>query len=109
MMRIEVEDDGVGIEADNLRKIFAYGFTTKPSGHGFGLPLGEWLNEHEQLRAITTQSLRGLAERNIVQTEFVERLQDAHKNEHPSYYGALVWVFTMLEQWLQQHAAATKY
>ena len=77
--------------------------------HGFGLPLGQWLNEHEQLRTVTEQSLHALAERNIVRPEFVGRLQDAHRNEHPSYYGALVWVFTMLEQWLQQHAAATRY
>ncbi len=77
--------------------------------HGFGLPLGQWLNEHRQLRALTTESLHALADRNIVRKAFVERLQNAHQNEHPAYYGAMVWVFTMLEQWLQQHAAATRY
>lgn len=32
-----VHDNGQGIAAENLTKIFAYGFTTKANGHGFGL------------------------------------------------------------------------
>lgn len=34
---IEVSDNGIGILKKNLEKIFYYGFTTKESGHGFGL------------------------------------------------------------------------
>ena len=34
---IIVEDTGVGIPAENLTRIFQYGFTTKKEGHGFGL------------------------------------------------------------------------
>lgn len=34
---IEVRDSGVGIEPENLTRMFALGFTTKPDGHGFGL------------------------------------------------------------------------
>uniref|UniRef100_UPI00356571E4 sensor histidine kinase n=1 Tax=Stieleria sp. TaxID=2795976 RepID=UPI00356571E4 len=33
----EVADNGVGIQTDNLSKIFQHGFTTKVHGHGFGL------------------------------------------------------------------------
>ncbi len=36
-IRIEVSDNGVGIEADKLDRIFTHGFTTKESGNGFGL------------------------------------------------------------------------
>jgi signal transduction histidine kinase len=36
-LTIEVTDSGVGIDADNLKKMFSHGFTTKASGHGFGL------------------------------------------------------------------------
>jgi signal transduction histidine kinase len=36
-LRIAVKDDGDGISAQNLTRIFAHGFTTRKSGHGFGL------------------------------------------------------------------------
>ncbi|ACB74111.1 ATP-binding protein [Opitutus terrae] len=34
---LSVEDNGPGIAPENLTKIFQHGFTTKPSGHGYGL------------------------------------------------------------------------
>jgi C4-dicarboxylate-specific signal transduction histidine kinase len=34
---IEIVDTGVGIRKDDLTRIFSHGFTTKASGHGFGL------------------------------------------------------------------------
>ncbi len=36
-LRIEVEDNGVGIPPENLERIFTHGFTTRKTGHGFGL------------------------------------------------------------------------
>jgi signal transduction histidine kinase len=39
-VRVSVSDNGVGILAENLTRIFAHGFTTKPDGHGFGLHSG---------------------------------------------------------------------
>jgi PAS domain S-box-containing protein len=36
-IKISVMDTGVGISGENLTRIFAYGFTTKKEGHGFGL------------------------------------------------------------------------
>lgn len=35
--RLEVCDNGAGIPAENLTRIFNHGFTTKKNGHGFGL------------------------------------------------------------------------
>jgi signal transduction histidine kinase len=35
--RLRVIDNGVGIPAENLQKIFQHGFTTRSDGHGFGL------------------------------------------------------------------------
>jgi two-component system, NtrC family, sensor kinase len=36
-LRIVITDNGEGIAAANLGKIFAFGFTTRADGHGFGL------------------------------------------------------------------------
>lgn len=36
-VQLIVADNGVGIPAENLQKIFSFGFTTKKTGHGFGL------------------------------------------------------------------------
>jgi signal transduction histidine kinase len=39
-IQIAVVDNGVGISAENLTRIFAHGFTTRKNGHGFGLHSG---------------------------------------------------------------------
>jgi PAS domain S-box-containing protein len=36
-VKTSVIDNGVGIPAENLTRIFAHGFTTRKGGHGFGL------------------------------------------------------------------------
>jgi len=36
-IKISVVDNGVGIAPENLTRIFTHGFTTRKSGHGFGL------------------------------------------------------------------------
>ncbi|WP_372876055.1 ATP-binding protein, partial [Pseudomonas sp.] len=36
-LQIRVQDDGEGIAAENLSRVFAHGFTTRKDGHGFGL------------------------------------------------------------------------
>ena len=39
-VRVEVTDNGAGIAPENLTRIFQHGFTTKKTGHGFGLHSG---------------------------------------------------------------------
>lgn len=36
-VRVQVSDNGEGIPPENLARIFEHGFTTRKSGHGFGL------------------------------------------------------------------------
>lgn len=36
-LRIEIRDSGVGIEPENLARVFNHGFTSRADGHGFGL------------------------------------------------------------------------
>ena len=68
---------------------------------GFGLPFGIWANQHEGLRQFASESLRSLAGRNIVQPAFINTLLKDRLPAHPGYYGEMVWILMMLEQWFQ--------
>ena len=39
-VRVAITDNGTGIAAENMSRIFTHGFTTKKTGHGFGLHSG---------------------------------------------------------------------
>jgi signal transduction histidine kinase len=39
-VRVSIIDNGVGIPAQNLTRVFEHGFTTRKNGHGFGLHSG---------------------------------------------------------------------
>lgn len=69
---------------------------------GFGLPFGVWVTQNSELRDLAENSLRALAERNIFKSEFVDQIF-MHLREHPGYYGEMIWISIMLEQWLRGH------
>ena len=71
--------------------------------HGFGLPFGIWLESHAALRHIALESLNDLKKRQVVRAKFIDELTAVHVKNHPQYYGTMVWVLMMLEQWLKQH------
>ncbi len=71
---------------------------------GFGLPFGVWANRHAGLRKLATDSLHSLAGRGIVRPDFITKLIKEHLPAHPGYYGEMIWILMMLEQWLQGHA-----
>jgi asparagine synthase (glutamine-hydrolysing) len=71
--------------------------------HGFGLPVGLWMREFEPLAELTRDSLAALHRRHILNPAYIEWLERKHRHEHASYYGVMLWVLVMLEQWLQQH------
>ena len=77
------------------------------SKHGFGLPFGPWLNEHRPLRQIALDSLTNLKQRGIVNPEFIDELCSRHVAIHASYYGTMVWVLMMLEQWFQRSSRSS--
>jgi asparagine synthase (glutamine-hydrolysing) len=68
---------------------------------GFGLPFGVWLMRHKGLMGLARESLEQLGARNIVQPLFIKDLFEKHLSQHPGYYGEMVWILMMLEQWLK--------
>ena len=68
---------------------------------GFGLPFGVWLTRHEGLGKLASESVHGLADRGILRADFVDTLLSKHLYEHPGYYGEMIWISMVLEQWLR--------
>jgi len=71
--------------------------------HGFGLPFGPWLMRGGALLDMAAASLDGLAKRGIVRPEFLQRLIRDLLPSAPGYYGELVWILMMLEEWWGRH------
>jgi signal transduction histidine kinase len=57
-VKIVVADNGIGIAAENLTKIFNHGFTTRQTGHGFGLHSGA--NAAKEMEGTLTAHSEGL-------------------------------------------------
>jgi asparagine synthase (glutamine-hydrolysing) len=75
---------------------------------GFGLPFGVWANTHPALKKLASDSLHSLAVRGVVRSDFIQTLMTHHLPEHPGYYGEMVWILMMLEQWLDAKAPGFK-
>jgi len=72
--------------------------------HGFGLPVGVWLQAHPALRNSARDSLHQLAGRRILKADAVSYIIDVRLPQHPGFYGELVWILVMLAEWLAVHA-----
>ncbi len=73
---------------------------------GFGLPFGVWANNTPTLHALAKESLHNLADRGIVRRAFIQTLLTERLSEHPGYFGEMVWILMMLEQWFAAKAPA---
>lgn len=76
------------------------------SKHGFGLPFGLWMQKHQPLRDLAYDSLTAFRQRGYIRPVYLDHLIQLHRTEHASYYGVMIWVIMMLEQWLRQHERA---
>jgi asparagine synthase (glutamine-hydrolysing) len=70
---------------------------------GFGLPFGVWLLRHQALNELARDSVRSFATRGVVRPAFAKDLFDTHLPDHPHYYGTMVWILMMAEQWMRAH------
>jgi len=81
--------------------------TIRKKKHGFGLPFGLWATQHAGLRDLAGDSLAALERRGILRAGFRDGLMGHLLAAHPGYYGELIWILMMLEQWLAMHDHAT--
>src|SRR5690606_23796988 len=73
--------------------------------HRFGLPFGVRANKHAALRKLAIDSPESLSGRGNGRPAFIDELVKTHLPAHPGYYGEMVWILMMLEQWLQAHSS----
>ena len=71
---------------------------------GFGLPFGVWTLQHPGLHALAEESVQSLVARDVVRADFAQALFGRLLAEVPGYYGEMVWILMMLEQWLRARA-----
>lgn len=76
------------------------------SKHGFGLPFGTWLKNDQAMQQLARDSLSGLVKRNIIRQSFIDEVFSRRLQEHAGFYGEIIWILTVLEQWLRGHAPA---
>lgn len=71
--------------------------------HGFGLPFGPWSVSYAPLRELVNDSLTSLTRRGWVRKSYLEHIMHHQHNTHAGYYGGMIWVAMILEQWLESH------
>ena len=71
------------------------------SKHGFGLPFGVWSTQYAPLGDVVGDSLTSFKQRGWIQPAYLDHMLAMQRSQHASYYGVMIWVMMMLEQWLQ--------
>jgi asparagine synthase (glutamine-hydrolysing) len=74
--------------------------------HGFGLPFGIWLVRHDELRSFARSSVEAFIARGVVAPRVATDLFERWLPTGPRFYGELVWILMMLEQWWRAHERA---
>ncbi len=78
--------------------------TLAKSKQGFGLPFGVWLASDKDLKAFAEANLQNFAKRGFVNPRYIDKLILSHQQEHAHFYGVMIWIIIMLEQWLSTHS-----
>ena len=72
------------------------------SKHGFGLPFGIWARDYAPLRERMEDRLSDFKKRGWMQPAYIDQIRSEHMTEHATYFGKMLWVIVMLEEWLVQ-------
>jgi len=77
--------------------------TLRKSKQGFGLPFGVWMSSDKELKQFAEANLEGMTKRGFLNPAYIKNLIELHQSGHASYYGTMIWLLVMLEQWLLTH------
>ena len=73
------------------------------SKHGFGLPFGMWSTSHAPLAELVGDSLSDLGRRGWIKPAYLNEMLRKQREDHATYYGVMIWVPMMLENWMRAH------
>jgi asparagine synthase (glutamine-hydrolysing) len=62
-----------------------------------------WLSSDKELKQFAEDNLEGITTRGFLNPEYIKNLIQLHQSGHASYYGIMIWILVMLEQWLLTH------
>ena len=93
-----------------LRSIYKQGLqdflpkaTLNKSKQGFGLPFGVWMGTDKDLKEFAEANLEGMIKRGYLNPAYIKNIIELHRSGHASYYGVMIWLLVMLEEWLVAH------
>ncbi|MDD4275242.1 MAG: asparagine synthase-related protein [Desulfobacter postgatei] len=74
------------------------------SKHGMGLPVTPWFKQERQMKALLYDILFSgtPAMTRYIKPEFIQKMKTAFETDTSTYYGDNLWVFLILEMWLNQ-------
>jgi len=98
------------VEGFELRSFYKKGMrgflaneTLAKSKKGFGLPFGVWMRADKDLQAFSLAHLEAFSRRGLLNPNWCSQLTKQHQEGHAAYYGTMVWILVVLEQWLSSH------
>lgn len=74
------------------------------SKHGMGLPVTPWFKQERRMKALLYDILFSgtPAMTRYIKPEFIQKMKTAFETDASTYYGDNLWVFLILEMWLNQ-------
>jgi asparagine synthase (glutamine-hydrolysing) len=75
--------------------------TLKKSKQGFGLPFGVWLSREGPLRDFAQSHLAQLETAGLLKPGFRDDFLCGRLNQHPAYFGTLLWILITLALWME--------
>lgn len=81
--------------------------TLKKRKHGFGLPLGPWLEPGSAILDFALDCLGSLRQRTIFTPSYIEAVIERHRANPEELNADPIWEMMMLELWLSSHGVST--
>ena len=63
-----------------------------------------WARDYAPLRERIDDRLSDFSKRGWLQPAYIDHIRAEHMTGHATYFGKMLWVILMLEEWSERHA-----